>query len=97
MRWEALTWEEIAGLRRKGVETCLLPDLVEWMVKQAAGELDLSQFKPAPRGASIQVRLYAEDPNKNFQPSSGILTETVFPANARIETWVERGSDIPPF
>lgn len=25
VRWEALTWEEIAGLRRAGVETCLLP------------------------------------------------------------------------
>ena len=72
-------------------------DLVEWMVKQAAGELDLSGFKPQPCGASIQVRLYAEDPNKNFQPSSGILTEATFPASARIESWVERGSDIPPF
>jgi len=72
-------------------------DLVEWMIKQAAGELDLSTFKPATCGASIQVRLYAEDPNKNFQPSSGVLTETVFPASARIETWVERGSEIPPF
>ena len=72
-------------------------DLVEWMIRQAAGELDLSGFKPAPRGASIQVRLYAEDPNKNFQPSSGVLTEAVFPANARVETWVERGSEIPPF
>ncbi len=72
-------------------------DLVEWMIKQAAGELDLKNFKPAPTGASIQVRLYAEDPNKNFQPSSGILTESVFPQGARIETWVERGSEIPPF
>jgi urea carboxylase len=72
-------------------------DLVEWMIKQAAGELNLSGFKSAPRGASIQVRLYAEDPNKNFQPSSGVLTETIFPANARVETWVERGSEIPPF
>ena len=72
-------------------------DLVEWMVKQAAGELDLAGFKPEPRGASIQVRLYAEDPNKNFQPSSGVLTEVVFPAGARIETWVESGSEIPPF
>ena len=72
-------------------------DLVEWMIQQAAGELDLSGFKAAPKGASIQVRLYAEDPNKNFQPSSGLLTETVFPANARVETWVERGSEIPPF
>ncbi|HZF02427.1 MAG TPA: urea carboxylase [Methylomirabilota bacterium] len=72
-------------------------DLVEWMVRQSAGELDLKNFKPSPRGASIQVRLYAEDPNKNFQPSSGILTEAVFPPDARIETWIERGSEIPPF
>ena len=72
-------------------------DLVEWMIKQAADELDLTNFQSAPRGASIQVRLYAEDPNKNFQPSSGVLTETVFPARARVETWVERGSEIPPF
>jgi urea carboxylase len=72
-------------------------DLVEWMIQQAAGELNLSGFQPVPRGAAIQVRLYAEDPNKEFQPSSGVLTETVFPSHARIETWVERGSEIPPF
>jgi len=72
-------------------------DLVEWMIQQAAGELDLAGFKPQPQGASIQVRLYAEDPNKNFQPSSGVLTEAVFPSGTRIETWVERGSEIPPF
>ena len=72
-------------------------DLVEWMIKQAAGELDLSAFERKSIGASIQVRLYAEDPNKNFQPSSGVLTEAAFPPMARIETWVERGSEIPPF
>ncbi|MBY0579353.1 MAG: urea carboxylase [Burkholderiales bacterium] len=73
-------------------------DLVEWMVSQAAGELpplDTVQIKP--KGASIQVRLYAEDPNKNFQPSSGVLTGVEFSADARNETWVERGSDIPPY
>ena len=72
-------------------------DLVEWMVKEAAGELDLSGFKAEPKGASMQVRLYAEDPGKDFQPAAGVLTEVVFPADARIETWVERGSDVPPF
>ncbi|HXF09365.1 MAG TPA: urea carboxylase [Desulfuromonadaceae bacterium] len=72
-------------------------DLVEWMVKQAAGELDLSNFKARSCGASIQVRLYAEDPNKNFQPGAGVLTQVTFPAEARIETWVERGSEVPPF
>lgn len=72
-------------------------DLVEWMVKEAAGELDLAGFRAEPKGASMQVRLYAEDPGKDFQPAAGVLTEAVFPADARIETWVERGSDVPPF
>ena len=72
-------------------------DLVEWMVKEAAGELDLSGFKAEPQGASMQVRLYAEDPGRDFQPCSGVLTEVVFPDNVRVETWVERGSEVPPF
>jgi urea carboxylase len=73
-------------------------DLVEWMVKQAAGELgSLKNFQPQPRGASIQVRLYSEDPGKNFQPATGILTEVHFPPDARIETWVERGTEVSPF
>ncbi len=72
-------------------------DLVEWMVREAAGELDLADFKAEPQGASMQVRLYAEDPGKDFQPAAGVLTEVVFPADARIETWVERGSNVPPF
>ncbi|MDP3585290.1 MAG: urea carboxylase [Thiobacillus sp.] len=72
-------------------------DLVEWMVKEAAGELNLSGFKAEPQGASMQVRLYAEDPGKDFQPAAGVLTELVFPQGARIETWVERGAEVPPF
>jgi urea carboxylase len=73
-------------------------DLVEWMVRLAAGEMAfLAGNPPAPRGASLQVRLYAEDPHKNFQPSSGVLTEVVFPTGARVETWVERGSEIPSY
>ena len=73
-------------------------DLVEWMVLQAAGEMHpLDTIQIRPKGASIQVRLYAEDPNKNFQPSSGVLAGVKFSADARNETWVERGSDIPPF
>ena len=72
-------------------------DLVEWMVQQAAGELDLTGFRHQPTGASIQVRLYSEDPGKNFQPATGTLTELVFPRGIRVETWVERGSEISPF
>ncbi|TAJ80987.1 MAG: urea carboxylase [Gallionellaceae bacterium] len=72
-------------------------DLVEWMVLQAAGELHpLESVQIRPKGASIQVRLYAEDPNKNFQPSSGVLSGVKFCDYARNETWVERGSEVPP-
>jgi urea carboxylase len=72
-------------------------DLVEWMVKQASGELDLAGFTRQAAGASVQVRLYSEDPGKNFQPATGVLTELVFPRGIRVETWVERGSEVSPF
>ncbi|MBS0237341.1 MAG: urea carboxylase [Proteobacteria bacterium] len=73
-------------------------DLVEWMVRQAAGELPpLDQAAISPKGASIQVRLYAEDPARDFRPSSGRLTEVSWPAGARIETWVQSGSEVSPY
>jgi urea carboxylase len=71
-------------------------DLVEWMIRQAAG-VDFDLSAPAARGASIQVRLYAEDPARGFRPSAGLLTHARFAANARIETWVEDGSLVTPF
>lgn len=73
-------------------------DLVEWMVQQASGELgSLAEFEPVATGASIQVRLYSEDPGKAFQPATGVLTEMQFPPEARIETWVERGTEVSPY
>ncbi|MGM0691459.1 MAG: urea carboxylase, partial [Pseudomonadota bacterium] len=74
-------------------------DLVEWMVRGAAGDLPaLETLRPAGiEGHSIQVRLYAEDPGKNFQPSTGLLTDVRWPKDTRIETWVESGTDISPF
>ena len=73
-------------------------DLVEWMVRAAAGDTDfLSHYQHQASGHAIQVRLYAEDPNKNFQPASGVLTEVKFSAAARNDTWVQRGSEVSPF
>jgi urea carboxylase len=73
-------------------------DLVEWMVRCAAGEMSsLASLKPNPAGHSIQVRVYAEDPRKNFQPSAGLLTEADFSPGARVETWVDRGTEVTPF
>ncbi|MDQ8180570.1 urea carboxylase [Pelagicoccus sp. SDUM812005] len=73
-------------------------DLVEWMIKQAAGEMpDLDTLAIAPSGAAIQARVYAEDPNKDFQPSSGLLTEVRFPDDARIDSWIETGTEVSAF
>jgi urea carboxylase len=70
-------------------------DLVEWMIR---GEMPP---KVEPKGHSIQVRVYAEDPGKNFQPSAGILTGVQFEANSRgsirVDTWVELGTEVTPF
>ena len=71
-------------------------DLVEWMIRRAAGE-DFELRSPPARGAAIQVRLYAEDPARQFRPSSGLLTHARFAAGARVETWVQDGTLITPF
>jgi urea carboxylase len=70
-------------------------DLVEWMIRQAAGGFALP--KPAElkqRGHAIELRLYAEDPARNFRPSTGVITDLALPAKARIESWIERGSEV---
>ncbi len=71
-------------------------DLVAWMVQLAQrGELLLEA--PQPHGASIQVRIYAEDPARHFQPSTGLLTQVDFPDDVRIETWVAKGSEVSAY
>jgi urea carboxylase len=75
-------------------------DLVDMMIREAAGELPpIETFNRALKGWSIEARIYAEDPAKNFQPAPGRLTEVKFPAAgvARVETWIENGSEITPF
>lgn len=73
-------------------------DLVEWMVKLAEGTLpDLDTLAVKPKGASIQVRVYAEAPLADFQPSSGTVTKFDPPAGIRIETWVDQGTEVTPY
>ena len=72
-------------------------DLVEWMVTLGSGDWTPPTSALESKGHSIQVRLYAEDPIKNFQPSAGLLTHVEFDDNARNETWVETGSNVSSF
>lgn len=70
-------------------------DLVEWMIRGAAGDFAfLDADPPVPRGHAVQVRLYAEDPALDYRPTSGTLTAVSFPADIRAETWCMAGSAI---
>lgn len=73
-------------------------DIVEWMVRLGAGEMPpLSSIRPYPRGHSVQVRVYAEDPAQNFQPASGCITEFAAPPATRCDAWIETGTEVTPF
>jgi urea carboxylase len=73
-------------------------DLVEWMIRAAAGETEfLQDFRYRPRGHAIQVRLYAEDPARNFQPMAGRLTAVEFAEGLRCDRWIEPGVEVPPY
>ncbi len=75
-------------------------DLVEWQLRVAAGEPLPLRSAPAPRGHSVEVRLYAEDPAQDYRPSTGTLRQFHLPPGAedlRIETGVRQGDAITPF
>ena len=69
-------------------------DLVEWMLQTAAGEPPTLDTLPAPQGAAIEARIYAEDPLRDFQPCPGTLSEVSFPQGVRVDTYVEAGAEI---
>ncbi|MCS7009131.1 MAG: 5-oxoprolinase/urea amidolyase family protein, partial [Chthoniobacterales bacterium] len=71
-------------------------DLVEWMIRLARGETEFLQIPLEPKGHSIQARLYAEIPHRNYQPSSGRVTHWSLPKNLRIETHIALGSEVTP-
>ncbi len=62
-------------------------DLVRHQLQIAAGQpLGLTQEQISPRGHAIEVRMYAEDPEQNFFPSTGTVTRFVKPAGPGIRT-----------
>ena len=71
-------------------------DLIEWMVRGAAGDYSFmnDSAAPAASGWSIQARLYAEDPGEENRPSSGTITRAEFPQDARVETWIAPGTEV---
>jgi 3-methylcrotonyl-CoA carboxylase alpha subunit len=75
-------------------------DLVEWQFRVAAGEkLPLEQEEIRLQGHAVEVRLYAEDPEKGFLPSTGKLHALQFPKGEgiRVDTGVAAGDEVTPF
>jgi propionyl-CoA carboxylase alpha chain len=85
-------------------------DLVEMMIRVAAGEkLPIEQKDVQRNGWAIECRINAEDPFRNFLPSTGRLVrfqtphQTMFQANTtdlygvRVDTGVQDGGEIPMF
>lgn len=75
-------------------------DLVELQLRVAAGEpLGFSQDEVKATGHAVEARLYAEDPEKGFLPSTGKLWALQFPQSEdiRIDTGVEAGDTVTPY
>jgi 3-methylcrotonyl-CoA carboxylase alpha subunit len=75
-------------------------DLVEWQLRVAADEpLPLRQEQLQIDGHAIEARIYAEDPEKGFLPSTGRLVHLAAPEasyHVRIDAGVEEGDEISP-
>ncbi|MFO1115557.1 MAG: acetyl-CoA carboxylase biotin carboxylase subunit [Beijerinckiaceae bacterium] len=73
-------------------------DLVEMQLRVAAGQpLPVAQQDVTFRGHAIEVRLCAEDANRDFMPQSGRMLRWDMPEHVRAEHALASGSEIPPF
>jgi len=75
-------------------------DLVKWQIRIAAGEkLSFGQKNVEWHGHSIEVRLTARDPERDFAPSAGRIHSLRLPGGlgVRVDTHAFCGYDVPPY
>jgi 3-methylcrotonyl-CoA carboxylase alpha subunit len=75
-------------------------DLAVWQIRIAAGEpLPFAQDELRQRGHALECRLYAEDPEHNFLPSTGKLALFRPPTGpgVRVDAGIATGSEISPY
>ncbi|MEY4018944.1 MAG: hypothetical protein RLZZ590_244 [Actinomycetota bacterium] len=69
-------------------------DLVEWMLNLAQGDSSMMNQRLEPRGFSVEARIYAENTDLGNLPSSGTITRSLYPLDARVDTWIEDGAEV---
>jgi acetyl/propionyl-CoA carboxylase alpha subunit len=75
-------------------------DLIKYQIKIAINEkLDVEQKQLQRTGHALECRINAEDPNNEFNPSPGKITQLMLPGGpgVRIDSGVYPGYTIPPF
>jgi 3-methylcrotonyl-CoA carboxylase alpha subunit len=73
-------------------------DLVEWQFRIAAGEkLPLTQDQVRFSGHAVEARIYAEDPEHDFLPSTGPVVAMQLPADIRVDAGVAAGGQVSPY
>ena len=75
-------------------------DLIKEQLRVAAGEkLKITQEQIQIKGAAIECRINAEDPDNNFIPSPGKIESLILPGgpNVRVDTHIYAGYEVPPF
>ncbi len=75
-------------------------DLIKEQIRIAAGEkLSVKQSDLVPRGHSIECRINAEDPAKNFMPTPGLINSMHLPGGPgiRVDTHIYNGYRVPPY
>jgi 3-methylcrotonyl-CoA carboxylase alpha subunit len=73
-------------------------DLVEWQFRVASGEkLPLAQSQVRFDGHAVEARLYAEDPESGFLPSTGRIVAMELPADIRVDSGFDAGGEVTPY
>ncbi|MCV7435022.1 urea carboxylase [Mycolicibacterium bacteremicum] len=78
-------------------------DLAGWMLRLATGDTAMFDDHPcgtvAVAGHAVEARIYAEDPTRDYRPSTGTITKVGFPDPAghphvRVDGWVADGTEV---
>jgi acetyl-CoA carboxylase biotin carboxylase subunit len=75
-------------------------DLIKTQIRVAAGEpLPFTQGDIVPRGAAIECRINAENPDRNFQPCPGLIRQIYIPGGpgVRWDSHAHAGYTVPPY